>query len=245
MAHYGTEYGGHSLPASLGDFLTPESIAVMAGVGEDITFDVEVAALTGATIHLYDPTPRAIKYIDRVMETIRTGIAPTPPLHGSDGSPIGAVQDLVMKYAWLLRPTQVVMHSVGLGTKDEEDVKFMTPSNPDYVSASIDGIMPGSSNKFFVANVMALKTVLKEFGDNADRIDMLKVNIEGLEIPTLEQLLASTLRPKIVCVTYDIAQKGQTDLILKNIAAMEAAGYVVGKGESFQHMTFLHNRTFG
>jgi len=242
MAHFGTEYGGHNLPTKLGDFLGPESIAIMAGVGEDITFDTEIAALTGATIHLYDPTPRAIMYVDRVMEAIEKGIPKAPSMRGSDGSPIGAVQNDIMKYAWLLEPSQIIMHRVGVGPNDEKDVKFMMPKNPDYVSASANGIMPDLSSKFFTANVVSVETLLKEFGTDADRIDLFKVNIEGLEIPVLDHLLASSVRPKIVCATNDVAQKGQIDLIQKHIAAMEEEGFV-RYGKTFAHTTFLYNRT--
>lgn len=56
----GTEYGGHcvSLPS-----LGADSIVYSVGLGEDISFDLELIERVGAQVHGFDPTPRSIAWV--------------------------------------------------------------------------------------------------------------------------------------------------------------------------------------
>lgn len=56
----GTEYGGKFVDLSI---INSESIVYSFGVGEDISFDLELNRAAGCGIYLFDPTPKAIKYI--------------------------------------------------------------------------------------------------------------------------------------------------------------------------------------
>jgi FkbM family methyltransferase len=57
----GTEYGGHAVCPTR---LTPESVIYSVGVGEDISFDLELIERYGVTVHAFDPTPRSIAWIE-------------------------------------------------------------------------------------------------------------------------------------------------------------------------------------
>lgn len=59
MVRLGTEYGGWWVPTQL---LQPGAVAYCGGVGEDISFDLELVA-RGLEVHAFDPTPKAITYI--------------------------------------------------------------------------------------------------------------------------------------------------------------------------------------
>jgi FkbM family methyltransferase len=55
----GSENGGWTIsPAAL----SPESIVYSAGVGEDISFDIELIKRFAVTVHAFDPTPRSIAW---------------------------------------------------------------------------------------------------------------------------------------------------------------------------------------
>ena len=43
--------------------LTPESIIYSFGVGEDISFDLELVRQFGVCVHAFDPTPRSIQWV--------------------------------------------------------------------------------------------------------------------------------------------------------------------------------------
>jgi FkbM family methyltransferase len=92
----GSEYGGWVIPTSL---VNSDSICYCVGCGEDITFDLALIEHFQCEVYGFDPTPRAINYVQSVIHGIdryhfspiglwdRTGsltlYAPQNPLHVS------------------------------------------------------------------------------------------------------------------------------------------------------------------
>src|SRR5579884_307621 len=60
MTRLGSSYGGWWVPASL---ITQESICYCAGVGEDISFDLQLIRDYGCSVWAFDPTPRVVEWI--------------------------------------------------------------------------------------------------------------------------------------------------------------------------------------
>ena len=60
----GTDYGGWFIPVDLFDGV---SLCYCFGAGEDISFDVELIEHFGCQVFTFDPTPRAIAYVRRLM----------------------------------------------------------------------------------------------------------------------------------------------------------------------------------
>lgn len=58
----GSSYGGWTLDVSA---LSASSVVFSCGVGEDISFDLDLIDRTGATVHAFDPTPKALDFIAR------------------------------------------------------------------------------------------------------------------------------------------------------------------------------------
>lgn len=59
---YGNEYGGYELTET---GITPESVIYSFGLGEDASFETDLILKHGCTIHIFDPTPRAVAYFDK------------------------------------------------------------------------------------------------------------------------------------------------------------------------------------
>jgi FkbM family methyltransferase len=59
----GSDYGGWTVPISL---ITREWICYCGGVGEDITFDLQLIRRTGCRVIAFDPTPRAAAHVAAV-----------------------------------------------------------------------------------------------------------------------------------------------------------------------------------
>lgn len=57
----GSSYGGWIVPLSL---LSPDSVCYLAGVGEDITFDLALIDHVGCHVWALDPTPRASLHVE-------------------------------------------------------------------------------------------------------------------------------------------------------------------------------------
>jgi FkbM family methyltransferase len=60
----GTEYGGYYVCPSP---LQPGSVVYSIGVGEDASFDIEMIRRWNCTVHAFDPTPKAITWVEHHM----------------------------------------------------------------------------------------------------------------------------------------------------------------------------------
>ena len=59
---YGNEYGGFFVCP---DYLTENSIVYSFGIGEDISFDLDIVRNHGCSVFGFDPTPKSIAWINR------------------------------------------------------------------------------------------------------------------------------------------------------------------------------------
>lgn len=57
---FGTEYGGWTVSL---EGLQASSVVYSFGVGEDVSFDLELIAALGVDVHAFDPTPVAVNWI--------------------------------------------------------------------------------------------------------------------------------------------------------------------------------------
>ncbi len=61
LEFHGSAYGGWSIVA---DSLSADSVVLSFGIGEDITFDEAIIAKYSCTVHAFDPTPKALAYVE-------------------------------------------------------------------------------------------------------------------------------------------------------------------------------------
>jgi len=66
LERLGSDYGGWIVPA---DLIKPDWICYCAGVGEDITFDLELIKRFSCNVFAFDPTPRSKAHVERVAGT--------------------------------------------------------------------------------------------------------------------------------------------------------------------------------
>ena len=66
METLGTNYGGWCIPINTA--LNENSIIYSGGVGEDISFDLQIQDKYGCNIVLIDPTKRALKHFDEIKQ---------------------------------------------------------------------------------------------------------------------------------------------------------------------------------
>lgn len=190
----GSAYGGWTVPV---DLIKSDWICYSGGVGEDVTFDLEVIRRFGCTVIACDPTPRAKVHVARNA----------------------ARQE---KFRFL---------PVGLWSGDAE-LRFYAPRDPSHVSHSIVNLQ-GTSD-YFVARCRSLAAVMKELGH--DRIDLLKLDIEGAQHEVLRAALRDGIRPKVICVEFD-----QPDTVLRmygSYARLRRAGYRLAVLDGW-NLTFL------
>lgn len=102
-------------------------------------------------------------------------------VHGFDPTP--------KSIAWVernVRENRFIMHPWALG-KENGTLTLWMPDNPDHVSASLVSAS-SRSNDSFDAECRCLRSVMDELGH--DRVDVLKMDIEGAEYGVIEGLCA-------------------------------------------------------
>ena len=102
---------------------------------------------------------------------------------------------------------------IGIWNK-KENLKFYKNKNPKYVSQSlINGMF---SNNYEIVKTKTIKQIMKE--NNHNKIDLLKLDIEGSEIKVLEQMLKDEIYPKYLCIEFDLyIKRKDTNNGTKNI----------------------------
>jgi FkbM family methyltransferase len=187
MTTYGTSYGGWKLPPNT--VLDNDSIVISAGVGEDISFDLEIQSKFSCSVYLVDPTERAFYTSDNPMFS-------------------GDIQRDYIQCIKDLKPDFSKIHIDALGLWNKSDnLKFYKQTNPTYVSQTLIPEMFGQ--EYTSVPVVRLSTLLEQHGLNGRPIALLKMDIEGAEIEVLESLIEDKIYPQTLCVEFDYLLKGK------------------------------------
>jgi FkbM family methyltransferase len=215
MKRFGTEYGGYCLPSPLP--LNKDSVIYSFGVGEDVSFDVELAHESKATVHLFDFTPRAIQHVKDIQDFLsdKRTLETNPRYGGGEADYLRRIKENPID------KDQLILHEYGLFTKDTGLV-FYYPENPEYVSLTA---RKQNTDKTLTAPVKCLETIMKEL--NHDHIDVLKLDVEGVELVVLNQLLQSKIRPRFIAVDFDSARVGLMAECIKMVKRLHLANYEV------------------
>lgn len=144
------------------DGLGPSSVVYSLGVGEEISFDLELIRRFGVCVYAFDPTPRSIEWL--VKQSL---------------------------------PGNFLFHPYGVADFDGH-AKFLPPVNPGHVSHTL--IERHTPWPAIEVPVRRLRSIMQNLGH--DRIDLLKMDIEGAEYAVLKDLLASGIRVKQLLVEF-------------------------------------------
>ena len=174
-------YGGWIVPT---DKLHPDAVCYLAGAGEDISFDVQLVKRFACQVFIFDPTPRAKKHFDEVIQSAVTG----KRIQGTTGEYYDIDADSI---------STLKFESVGLW-KQEETLRFYAPKDPSHVSHSISNLQ--HTGEYFLAPVNRLSKLMK--ANEHRQLDILKLDIEGAEFDVIDTILEDEVRIRILCVEF-------------------------------------------
>jgi FkbM family methyltransferase len=218
----GGTYGGWTVPEN---YLTPDSICYLAGAGEDITFDIGISIRYQCHVHIFDPTPRAIQHFN----ALKNSISPLTPFATGNGE-IYSTENLTFD--------KIEFHSKGLWDK-EETIRFYAPQNKEHVSFSALNLQ--KTNEFFEAQVQPVSQFMQQL--KHQKIDLLKLDIEGAEYKVLQSVINDGLTIPVICVEFD---ESHTPLdgkfhkrIKEMISLLRTHGYLVAAIDDAYNYTFI------
>ncbi len=189
---YGTEYGGWFV--YLYDKLkNKEPINIIsAGVGEDISFDVEMAVNFNSNIILVDPTPRSIMHFDNFKNNLEN-----------------IKQKETDEYKYLnqvdlenFSSKNVVLSPLALEKENNIEVKFFEPENEKHVSHSIINWQKVADSRYITVKTVTVKKIMETY--NLKNIEILKLDIEGSEVNVLNKMFDDDIYPNQLLIEFDI-----------------------------------------
>ena len=197
MEKLGTNYGGWIIPKQIQ--LTENSIVYSCGVGEDISFDLLLQEKYNTNIVLIDPTKRAKKHYDEVNKYYKI----------NKWNFTGDIQKDYYGLLYHLKPNFEKIKYLDIGLWNEKtELKFYKQTNKNYVSQSlINGMF---THEYDIVKVDTLKNIMEKY--NHEKIDLLKMDIEGAEIKVLNNMLDDNIFPEYLCIEFDLYLKGKDKL---------------------------------
>jgi FkbM family methyltransferase len=189
LVHLGSEYGGYVVPMGL---LGPDATCYSCGVGEDVSFDLELIAATGCRVRAFDPTPRAEEFARSVA----------------------------------MREPRFSFFPYGIW-KADETMRFFSPEDETHVSHSIDNLQ--QTRDYFEAECRSVTSIMAELGD--DRIDLLKLDVEGAEYEILQSIIDTDVDIRTVCAEFHkVTTVGD---MIAAVRRFVAAGFVPVHADGF------------
>lgn len=196
----GSAYGGWEIVTRGMDSNT---IVYSCGVGDDISFDLDVINKYGVTIHAFDPTPRSIEWV--------------------------ASQAI---------PRSFSMHAYGIAARDGT-LAFNPPIDPSHISYTVLD-RPATAPSAIEVDVKRIASIAKELGTN--RIDVLKMDIEGAEYEVIDDLAQTDIRPGQILIEFHHRFPGvgakKTRAAIDTIRSMGYLLYAVS--ETNEEFSFIH-----
>ena len=209
LERLGTRYGGWWYCPQL---VGPRRVALCAGAGEDVSFDVGLNARHGMRVLCVDPTPRAVTHVAGLLEAAAGGRA-----YAVEGGPerydLGGFE-----------PGRFEPVAAALWNEDGK-LRLYAPQDPSHVSHSALNLQ--HTSQFIEVPARRVRTLLAERG--VSELALFKLDIEGAEYAVLDDLLASGLRPAQLLVEFDELHSPLSPLALtrvgRRIRTLREAGY--------------------
>ena len=229
----GSNYGGWNFIDK--PYLKNTTI-ISAGCGEDVSFDIEFMNYYDSNAIFIDPTPRSIDHLNKIIKNL--GNDKLLDYKEGGNQPISTYN---LKNIDLSR-FKIVKKA--LFNKDNFNIKFYPPLNPDHVSYSISNWQSQSklSNNFIEVETVTIKKILEDY--KIQDLKILKMDIEGAENQVLPYLLKNKIFPEQILVEFDeLHTKKLIPFIKASIIIFKLIknNYKLIKTPKFPDMLFLKN----
>jgi len=191
--YLGSNYGGWNFVQPLKN---EKLIVLSAGVGEDISFDIDFLNTFKSEIYFIDPTPRALAHLNKVINCL--GNKATAPLLKDSGNQKIESYDLEK-----LDRKKIHIINKALYDSKKKDIKFYPPKNQEHVSHSISNFKNNysDSDPYILVESITIKDIIQQY--SIDHIDIIKLDIEGAETRVVPDMLKKNIFPDQILVEFD------------------------------------------
>ena len=208
---------------------------ISAGVGEDITFDIEFLNKYNAVIILVDPTPVAIQHFEMIQERIGLDsmdqYSPTSRQSINSYNLTRATKDNLIMVPQALWKDQGLSHF------------YLPPDDSRDSSGSINSIhnFYRASEKRITVQTTTILKICKDYDFNG--IDILKLDIEGSALEVLQSMFLDRIYPAQILLEIDeihFPSFRSRYRAFKLFKILKKSGYVIVNKDSCD-FTFIRN----
>lgn len=201
---FGTDYGGWFIPSDI-----QIERVYSFGVGEDMSFDLELQEHTDANIWMFDPTPRAVQHVREIQK----GQKPSSSISNHYES---ILNNSLINWSKIYFSDYAVAGSDG--TRKAKRQKNENNVSETIIEKMYDG------RQVNTYKCKTIPTLMRELDHSW--VDMIKMDIEGAEIETIHTMLNHHIYPRVLCVEFDLKSKGRdkdgsTDTLIKRLNSVE------------------------
>lgn len=212
LIRLGSDYGGWVV----NELLLDKGLLISAGIGEDISFEIEVLSRYEVDVLAVDPTPRAKKHLTLVAgnwgrkETLNYGA--------------GGLRSIAEYNLSRIDPDRFFFCDAAIGGRTGF-TKLYFPKNEEHVSLSCLQ-NSSSTSEHLVANTVTVSDLMRSY--KAASIGLLKLDVEGAEVETLLGMLDDLIFPTQLCVEFDslrLAASKMKDSVCACFKRLRSCGY--------------------
>lgn len=227
---FGTDYGGWFVYL-YHDILGKQPINIIsAGVGEDISFDVEMSLNFNSNIILVDPTPRAILHFNTFVKNYKY-------LEENEFSEYSYLDKINLNK---FSSEKFVLSPFALEKEDSIEVKFFEPEDESHVSHSVVNWQKTDSERYIKVKTVTVKRLMEDY--DLQNIDILKLDIEGSEVNVLNSMFDDLIYPNQLLIEFDITRTNKLSDIFKFyliIRRIIKNNYINIEIDRFPHLLFV------
>ena len=187
----GSKYGGWVFVDSSN---LENSLIISCGLGEDASFDVDIANEYNLKVLILDPTPRSKIHFEKILNNL--GKKNSMPYQEGGHQPITSYDLSKMGVDTLTLIPKAIW-------TDSKPVRFYSPPNDKNVSHSILNFQNGYSTEtsFIEVDAISMKEIIDSH--SIQSLPLVKLDIEGAEIEVVHDFLSNGIFPEQILIEYD------------------------------------------
>ena len=170
------------------------SVIISCGLGEDISFDIEMLNKFNLDIIFVDPTPRAIEHYNKVL--LKLGNKKSRNYSNDGMQSVDSYELSNIKNSQLSLIDRAIW-------KNSEKKNFIFPKNKKNVSLSFSNFDNSyrSDTEYIYVGTLTYDEIITNF--NIKSLPLIKLDIEGSELEVIRNILNSKILPDQILVEFD------------------------------------------
>jgi FkbM family methyltransferase len=188
--YLGSSYGGKLVCKNR---MPVKPFVISGGVGEDVSFDVEMIDKFDACVVLIDPTSKSKKHFTNIEANFGGKKKSAYNLSGNQTIESYQLGNVTKK--------NLFFHNVGIW-ENCNGITLYPPTNRDHSSYSINDLQRTAGRaEHIVVPTLDILSLMRLYGK--DHVDILKLDIEGAEYEVLRDCFAKKIFPSQILVEID------------------------------------------